>query len=168
ITGSGEEDRTMLPRGLAQVICAFTIFIFAAASPAQEFRAVITGRVTDPSGAAVPAAQLTVENALTNEQFNTATGGDGNYTVPFLIPGRYRVTVEAAGFKRAIQEGIELHINDRTTLNFALELGEVGQSVTVTAEASALEMSSATRGQVIENRRVTELPLNARNPFMLS
>ncbi len=156
----------MLLRCLVQVICAVTLF--AAASPAQEFRAVITGRVTDPSGAAVPAAQFTVENTLTNEQFNTATGGDGNYTVPFLIPGRYRVSVEAAGFKRAIQEGIELHINDRTTLNFALELGEIGQSVTVTAEASALEMSSATRGQVIENRRVTELPLNARNPFMLS
>ncbi len=135
---------------------------------AQEFRAVITGRVSDPSGAATPAAQLTVQNVQTNEQFKTTTGADGNYTVPFLIPGRYRIIVEATGFKRAVQESVELHINDRATLNFTLELGEVEQAVTVTAEAPLLEMSSATRGQVIENRRVTELPLNARNPFMLS
>ncbi len=153
-------------RKIARVIC--TAALFYAGAQAQEFRAVITGRVSDPSRASVPGARLTVLNVQTNEQFRTTTGADGNYTVPFLIPGRYRIVVEATGFKRAVQESVELHINDRATLNFTLELGELEQAVRVTAEAPLLEMSSATRGQVIENRQVTELPLNGRNPFMLS
>ena len=139
-----------------------------AGAGAQEFRATLTGRVTDPTGAPVPAAAVAVRNVQTNEAFTTTAGGDGNFAVPFLMPGKYRVTVEAAGFKRAVREGIELHVSDRVAMAVALELGEMQQAVTVTAEAQLLETASATRGQLIENRRVTELPLNARNPFMLS
>lgn len=141
---------------------------WCAGAGAQEFRATLTGRVTDPTGAPVPAAAVAVRNVQTNEAFTTTAGGDGNFAVPFLMPGKYRVTAEAAGFKRAVREGIELHVSDRVAVAVALELGEVQQAVTVTAEAPLLETASATRGQLIENRRVTELPLNARNPFMLS
>ncbi|MFB3828986.1 MAG: TonB-dependent receptor domain-containing protein [Bryobacteraceae bacterium] len=145
---------------LAACLCAGAV--------AQEFRATLTGRIIDPSGAPVPAAAVAVRNVQTNEEFTATAGGDGNFTVPFLMPGKYRVTVEAAGFKRGVREGIELHVSDRAALSIALELGEMQQAVTVTAEAPLLETASATRGQLIENRRVTELPLNARNPFMLS
>ena len=133
---------------------------------AQEFRATLTGRVSDAGGAAVPNAKVTARNLQTSEEFNVTSNEEGNYTLPFLIPGNYRVTVEAAGFKKAVNDSLALHVNDKATLNFTLEVGQVEQTVNVTAEAPLLEADTSTRGQVIENLRVNELPLNAgRNPI---
>src|SRR5690349_16747235 len=92
---------------VVRLLIAFAIF--CASSFAQEFRATLSGRVSDASGAGVPNAKVTVHNVSTNEDFTAQTGEDGNYTVPFLIPGRYTVTAEAAGFKRQTRENIELH-----------------------------------------------------------
>lgn len=145
------------------------VLCLAVAGFAQEFRATLTGQVLDPNGAAVAGATVTVKNLQTNEQTTVTTGEDGNYTIPFLMPAKYSVTVEASGFRRAITENLELHVNDKATLDVKLELGQLDQAVNISAESvPLLESDTATRGQVIENRRIVELPLNGRNPIMLA
>ncbi|MEJ7606099.1 MAG: TonB-dependent receptor [Bryobacteraceae bacterium] len=134
----------------------------------QEFRATITGRVTDASGSAVPGAAVAVRNIDTNESAATATDGGGSYTVPFLKPGNYTLTVESTGFKKVSREGLTLNVGQTASVNIVLEIGAVSDQITVTGETPLLEVAKADRGTVIDNRRVTELPLNARNPFMLS
>src|SRR4051794_38815435 len=135
---------------------------------AQEFRATLNGRITDPTGAGVVGATVTATNVNTNETASTATLAEGDYTVPLLKPGMYRVRVEAQGFKSSIRDNIELFVNDRKTVDFSLEVGQIQETLTVSAAPPLLEESTATRGSVVENLRVTELPINGRNPFMLS
>lgn len=135
---------------------------------AQESRATLTGTISDPNGAAVSGATVTVRNLSTNEDKNITTSEDGSYTVTSLLPGTYSVTVEAQGFKRVVNESLELHVNDKATFDVTMELGQLEQAVIITADELLLEADTATRGQVIENRRITELPLNGRNPIMLA
>lgn len=134
---------------------------------AQDFRATVTGRVTDANRAAIPNAQISVKNIGTNEVSTATTNSEGNYRVPFLRPGAYSITVEASGFKKATRENIELVISQAATFDFALETGNVSDSVTITGEAAVIETATADRGGVIDRQKVVELPLNARNPFML-
>jgi hypothetical protein len=134
----------------------------------QEFRATITGRITDPSGAGIANANVAAKNVQTNEQATAVTGADGDYTIPLLKPGSYSISADATGFKRSVRDNIQLFVGDRKTVDFALEVGPAQESITVTAAAPMLDEATATRGGVIENLRVEELPLNGRNPFMLS
>jgi hypothetical protein len=143
--------------------------ILAPSTLAQEFRATLTGNITDPQGAAVVGAKVTVKNQQTGDETVVTSGDEGSYTAPSLLPGRYTVTVEAQGFKTQVSENVELHTADKATIDVALEIGQLDQVVTVNeADAPLLESDTATRGQVIENRRITELPLNGRNPIMLA
>jgi hypothetical protein len=141
--------------------------VFCTMSLAQDFRATITGRVLDASGAAIPGAEVQVTNVGTNETTKTITDDGGNYKVPFLKPGIYTLSVELSGFKKYVREGIELGISQVATIDATLEIGEISQSVTVTGAAPLIESANADRGGVIDNQRVREFPLNARNPFML-
>src|SRR5215471_19127670 len=135
---------------------------------AQEFRATVNGRVIDPSKAVIPNATVTVRNVETNETATVTTNSEGNYTVSFLKPGVYSITAEAPGFKKYTRDRQELQVSQTATIDMQLEVGATSEAVTVTSEAPLLDETKADRGNVIENRRVTELPLNARNPFMLS
>ena len=148
--------------GLAVLLLTTTLSINA-----QEYRATIAGTVTDQSGAAVPATRLTVTNIETGVSVNAAANDQGRYVAPFLLPGRYQLRVEQAGFKTFERSPIELRINDRVELNVVLEIGQMSDKVTVVAEAPLLETSTSSRGQVIENRKIVDLPLNGRNPFQL-
>ena len=134
----------------------------------QESRATLTGHVSDPNGAVIPGANVTVKNNQTSLETRTTTNEEGNYTVPFLQPGLYTVSVEAQGFKRAESANVELHTADKATMDVTLEIGAVGEVVNVTASAPLLEPDTAARGQTIENLRVEELPLNGRNPLNLA
>ena len=134
---------------------------------AQDFRATITGRVTDANKAAVPNAQVNVKNLGTNEITSATTDSEGNYKAPFLRPGSYSITVEASGFKKATRDKVELVISQVATLDFALEAGAISEQVTVQGDAQVIETATADRGGVIDRQKVIELPLNARNPFML-
>src|SRR5438046_8605422 len=89
----------------------------------QEFRATLTGRVADPGDAHISAAEVVVKNAGTNAVSTTRTDAQGNYSVPFLAPGTYSVTVEAPGFKKSVRSEVMLNVNQTATLNFRLELG---------------------------------------------
>lgn len=96
------------------------------------------------------------------------TNSEGNYTVPFIRPGTYNIDVEAPGFKKFTRDQQPLQVGQVATINVQLEVGAASETVTITAEAPLLEEAKADRGNVIENKRIVELPLNARNPFMLS
>lgn len=144
-------------------ICLFSVIAFA-----QEFRATVNGRVTDPNKAAISNASVTVRNLATNETVSVITNSEGNYNVPFLKPGLYTIAVEAGGFKKFLRDRQELQVSQTATIDITLEVGAATETVTITAEAALLEETKADRGNVIENRRIVELPLNARNPFMLA
>lgn len=134
----------------------------------QEFRATITGHVVDPTGAAVPNVSIQAKNVDTNEVATTTTDSSGTYTIPFLRPGNYVLAVEAAGFKKYNREGLRLNVGQTAGIDIQLEVGQLTDAVTVTAETPLLQTEKADRGQVIDEQRVRELPLNSRNPFMLS
>ena len=134
----------------------------------QEFRASIVGRVSDSSGAVVPNAQVTATHLDTSVAVKTQTTATGDYVLTALQPGTYRLEVELAGFKKYVREGITLNIQERPAIDVTLEAGEVSTSVTVTAEASQLEVSNASRGELITGKVLVDLPLNGRNAFALA
>src|SRR5215203_3285057 len=134
---------------------------------AQEFRATISGYVYDSSGAAVPNAKIEAVN-IANHEITTATSDHaGAYTVPFLRPGDYRITASATGFKQTVRDKVNLEVGRIVGINITLEVGQLNESVTVSAEAAMLETQTASRVGVINTTQVSELPLNSRNPFML-
>ena len=149
-------------------IATLTVLLAPPVLFSQEFRATVTGLVTDPSSAAVPNAVVQARNLATNEAAVANTDARGTYTIPFLKPGNYNVSAEAAGFKKVTRENLTLNIGQTATLNLVLEVGAVNENVTITAEAPLLETAKADRGLVIDSQGVREFPLNARNPFMLS
>jgi hypothetical protein len=142
--------------------------LLSCAALGQEFRATITGRVVDPNNAAVASATVTARNPKTNEAVAVTTNADGVYNIPFLQPGAYNITFEAAGFKKLVRDNQELQVGQTASIDVTLEVGAASETVTITSDAPLLEETKADRGNVIENRRIVELPLNARNPFMLA
>jgi len=149
--------------------CRFfaTLAVFAACSFAQEFRAVMSGRVLDPSGAAIANVTVKAINVASNETSTATSDSSGVYTIPFLRPGQYNVTATASGFKTFNRTNVTLVVGQQAGVDITLEVGAVTDSVTVEANTATLETQTASRSGVIDNQRITELPLNARNPFML-
>src|SRR5438067_2347026 len=146
----------------------FFLLIFAYSANAQEFRGSITGRVADATGASVQGAQVSATNKATNIATWATTDESGNYTILFLTPGKYDLAVETRGFKKLLRRDVEVHVGDKLTLDFALEVGEVAVTVDITTETPLLEAATASSGQVIDRRRISELPLSDGNPFVLS
>ncbi len=141
--------------------------LVAAALLAQNPYGRVTGRVRDSTGAVAPGATVRVVNLETNLASETATNAEGNWEVPNLNPGQYRVEVEKPGFKRYERGPLELRVGDVLALEIALELGAVSESVTITAEAPLLESATASLGQVVDNRRILDLPLPGASPMYL-
>jgi hypothetical protein len=123
----------------------------------------ITGTVTDPSGAAVSAAVIHVKNTATNQVRNVSTNEAGNWTAPFLIPGVYDVEAVMSGFKMAARRGITLQVGDALRIDLQLEVGNVSETIEVSAAAPLLSTENTAVGTVIENKRIVELPINGRN-----
>jgi hypothetical protein len=140
----------------------FTLALCAAAL-AQQDMGYITGLVTDPSGAVLPQATVTVIETQTGIRTVAETTDTGNYTVGPLKIGVYEVAVEKGGFKRAVSHGIQLSAQDRRRVDLVLELGQVTESITTTAEAPLLQTESASVGQTVSERTIRQLPLNNRN-----
>ncbi|MBM3747906.1 MAG: TonB-dependent receptor, partial [Acidobacteria bacterium] len=150
-----------------RALCVFALVLLAGLLLGQEFRATLSGRVLDPSGAAVPGARIQAVNTANNETATAATDTSGAYTVPFLRPGVYRMNVTAQGFKAYNRENITLQVGQIAGIDVTLEVGEVTESVQVTAEVALLETQTASRSGIVDTRQVLDLPLNTRNPFML-
>ncbi len=134
---------------------------------AQIGRAAILGAVTDPQGAVIAGAAIRVTQTETNTLFETKSNEAGLYTFPSLPVGPYQVVVESAGFKRAVRSGLVLQVDDRAQADFQLEVGVVAETVEVQGAATLVDTASATVGKVIENARMTSLPLNGRSALSL-
>jgi hypothetical protein len=135
---------------------------------AQDFRAIISGRVSDTSGAVVPGARVSVTNVESGAVSFSVSNDSGSYTIPALPPGRYKLSAEFTGFKKFVREGLTLEVQGRPQLDITLESGDIQSTVSVTSEAPLLETSSASRGGVISGRTLVDLPLNGRNAFALA
>jgi hypothetical protein len=133
----------------------------------QTFTAGILGRVTDASGAVVPGAAVTVTNVATNAARQLTANAEGAYVATQLAPGSYRIEVTARGFKKYVRDGVILQVQQQARVDIALALGEVSESVSVVAAATALETTTSSLGKVVDNRRIMDLPLNTRNVYSL-
>src|SRR5262249_48967768 len=129
---------------------------------AQKDAGSIAGTVKDPSGATVPEAKVTVTEVDKGTSLNTSTGGSGGYVASPLLIGRYTVRVEKNGFKTAVTEIIELQVQQRAVVDITMQVGAVAEQVTVTNVAPLLDTETSELGQVVDNRRVVNLPLNGR------
>ncbi len=123
----------------------------------------ITGTVSDASAALVADAKVTVTNTGTRQTRKAETNAGGTFTIPFLPPGIYQVTIEKQGFKSATRRDVQLQVADSVRVNFTIEVGNVAESIDVQGSTPLLTTESGTVGTVIDNRRIVELPLNGRN-----
>jgi hypothetical protein len=127
----------------------------------------ITGEVKDQSGAVAPDAAVTATNSKTNVTRSTATNAAGIYSFPDLTPGTYDVKVAAAGFAPIVKTNIELQVQETARVDFTLSVGQAAQTIEVSASTNSLNTENATVGTVIEEKRISELPLNGRSFFSL-
>ena len=146
---------------------AVAAFLFLAAPilvvRAQSTNASVTGRVTDPSKAAIAEAKVAAFNLGTNFRYESATNGAGEYTLVNLPPGTYRMEVEKPGFKKLIRPDVILHVQDALEINFEMAVGSLSDSVTVQAGAPLVNTSSGTVSTVIDRNFVEDIPLNGRS-----
>src|SRR5215471_15956030 len=140
-------------------------FLFCTSVLAQTGE--ITGVVSDPAGAAVPAAGIIATETASGVRRALATNSEGNYTIPSLTPGQYSVSVSHAGFRQATRAGIQLQVGQQFRLDFQLEVGAVNENVTVQAGGEVLDTETASAGQVVQGRQVLNLPLLGRDPYAL-
>ena len=138
------------------LLCAALLLAVTGALHAQEFRATVQGQVVDSSKAALPGATVTVRNQETNEVATATTNNEGNYTIPFLRPGIYTLTVEMSGFQKYTRSDMRLEVSQVAVINAQLSVGGVTESVNVSAESPLLETSKADRGTVIDQARIAE------------
>jgi hypothetical protein len=135
---------------------------------AQEFRGTISGTVADPSGAAIPGARVEARNVGTSAVATAGTNEAGVYTIPFLLPGTYKVTAVVQGFKQALRDQIEVHAGDKVQVDLKMEVGASTETITVAAEADQLRTASASMGQTINTTETRDLPVMGRNTYMLA
>jgi len=134
---------------------------------AQSTYGTVDGTVTDPSGAVVADAQVTLTNVGTQEKHTQATGSEGLYKFVNVVPGQYRLDITKSGFKHFARTNVEVQVQQETRVDAALPVGQVSESVEVTSETPLLQAETSSLGQVIEERKANELPLNGRNIFNL-
>jgi hypothetical protein len=132
----------------------------------QEFRGTITGTVIDQTGAPVPNATIEVRGTDTTSVTEVKSNEAGAYSVPFLAPGFYKLTVSAKGFKQAVRDSIELHASDKLQIDVKLEVGVTSETITVTAGSEQLQTATATLGQVMNEQEIKDLPVLGRNVYM--
>jgi len=134
---------------------------------AQDTRGKISGKVTDTNKAVVPGATVKVTNVAMNDTKTIETNSEGFYAVPLLLPGIYRITVEAKGFKRSIRDKVELRTADSLGIDIEIQAGGAEETINVTGDAPLLDDTSGSMGQTIDNRRVAELPFVHGDPYTL-
>ena len=116
----------------------------------------------------MPGAKIVVSENETGSRSQTVSNADGSYVLPFLPPGSYTVTAEAAGFKKYVSRQVRVTTSEREQVDIALEVGSIDQSVTVSAEGSMIETATASVGQVINTRQIENMPINGRAPLVLA
>jgi len=153
---------------LAQVRC-LSLFFFLSVSLAfgQGGRGTINGTVQDSSGALIAGAPVTIKNVLTGAVTTLTTTSDGHYSAPFLLPGTYDISIAKQGFATETQSNVKLDTDQVASVNFTLRPGSENVKVEVAANATAVDTTTGEVGQVLDEKTITELPLNGRNPAAL-
>ncbi len=149
------------------LLLTLAALLLASSLPAQVATGTISGIVEDASGAVVPNAAVVATHTATGETRRASANERGEFLIPFARIGEYSITAEAQGFRRKNLTGIVLRVDQTANLRLTLEVGAVTESVEVSGAAPLIESSTSSLGQVIENRKIRELPLNGRNPFAL-
>src|ERR1700736_5788390 len=153
------------PRGLSILLVCL---LFTLPVIAQTATAELSGNVTDASGAAIANAKVIATNAETGTSRQVTTDQTGAYVLTLLQPGFYNLSAEAPGFRKTVENRIELQVNQRAEINLQLQLGQMTETVEVQASAPLLESQSSSLGTVINTQLTQELPLNGRNFVQLA
>ncbi len=152
----------MLKRGTVGLLILSLALVYGQAQYGS-----ISGRVTDPTGAVIPGVTVTLLNAVTGHSISVATGADGSYSIPQVLPGAYEIQVERSGFKSVRVTGVEVAIAQNIAHDLVLELGAVAESITIRSSAAMVETVTGSVGHIVDNKEIIELPLNSRNVFDL-
>ncbi|MGH9721746.1 MAG: carboxypeptidase regulatory-like domain-containing protein [Bryobacteraceae bacterium] len=151
-------------RALRLLLClAVALAIPASAQTFGE----ISGEVRDQSGAVVAGARIVITNVANNATREATSNDSGIYAFPALVPGIYNLRVEKPGFKAVTRNAVEIQVQQNARIDFEMSVGQVTESVEVSAQAALLSSENATVGTVIENKRIVDLPLNGRNYLQL-
>lgn len=141
--------------------------LFSPVAFAQVTSATLTGVVSDPGGAAVPAAELVVVNSDTGLKLSAESNAQGVYTIRELPPGPYNLTVDKTGFRKSLTTGVVLTVGQTATLNVSLQVGDIKETVAVTANAELINTTTAELSAVVNENAISQLPLNGRDPSSL-
>jgi hypothetical protein len=145
------------------------LFVLAALpSTAQQTTATLLGTVSDSSGAAIPNVSLAAVNLATNVRREAVTDASGNYTIPSLAAGTYRVTATREGFQVQQIDNLTLQVEQTARVDIALKVGAITETVNVSGTAAVLQTENATVGTVIDSAKIVDLPLNGRNFIQLA
>lgn len=144
-------------------VSGIIFFLLTAAAFAQTPSATVVGRISDASGAVVPGASIRITSLSTNISRSAVTSQTGDFTVPYLNPGRYSLEASADGFRLYKLAAFDLEVDQVLRVNIPLEIGATSESVTVTETPPVLNTENGTRGQVISKEEIAEIPLDSRN-----
>ena len=157
-------------RTIPKLLAGLGLLLVGLVSPAQaqQFNGTLRGVINDSTGAVLPGASVSVTDVATNDTRNVTTDARGSWVLPNLKPGTYRIVVTMDGFKTAALDNVKLDVQGIRDVELQLEVGAAAETVTVSGQAAAVEVTSSTISQTIENKRMVDLPLNGRNPFALA
>jgi hypothetical protein len=152
------------------LLLAFSVTLALSLSPqlwSQSTYGSISGSITDSTGAVIGGTQVTLTNVATGDTRTQTTGSDGLYSFVNLIPGEYKIEIEKQGFKHITRQNVVVQVNQSSRIDITLAVGQVSETVEVTSETPLLQAETSSLGQVVEQRKANELPLNGRNIFNL-
>jgi len=150
-----------------QFVALTALTLFTGSAFGQAPTSSLTGLVKDPTGAALPGAELRIVNNATGTRRTTATNGDGYYSFELLPPGNYRVTIEKTGFQTITQSAIQLNVQETARMDFTLPLGTARQEVTVTGTPPILQKETSSISQLVSSKEIADLPILGRNAYAL-
>ncbi len=156
-----------LSRMLRAVLLGLCAWLSCSLLQAQVFRGTVNGRVTDQGGALVPGARIEATETSTGSKYTAKSNGTGEYTIPFLEPGTYRVAATSEGFKSSLHENVIVGSNEHVAVDIVLSVGSLSEVVSVTADNTLLETSIASTGQVLDAEDIENIPVNGRTPMIL-
>jgi hypothetical protein len=160
--------RSMSRLGIAAGLAAcLLLFVFPSGLRAQEFRATLTGQITDPDGRVVAGVAVVATNVETGSTYTATTSDAGVYYIPYVVPGSYTVKASAQGFKTAVQDNVLLLAGKYFGQNFKLEVGAAAEKVEVTAAPPMIETANGSGGTILDERTLQNVPVNGRQVYML-
>jgi hypothetical protein len=153
---------------LVVTLCVGCCTLFSTPARAQSTYGAISGMITDASGGSIAGVQVTLTSLATSAKQSQTTGADGLYLFSNLFVGHYRIDAEKKGFKRTSQTDVEVAIQQTSAINLTMQVGDVAQTIEVTSETPLFEPDNSSLGQIVDQRKANEIPLNGRNVFNLA